>query len=72
MPKLPRAREVERALKKLGFFIARQSGGHAIYKNEYGVRIPVPVHGGKTITLGVFFAILKDLGMNEKEFWNLK
>lgn len=72
MSKLPRAREVEQILKKLGFGCVRQNGGHAIYKNLGGIRIPVPVHGGRTITPGVFFSILKDLGITEKEFWSLK
>ena len=72
MSKLPRAKEVQRILKKLGFEKARQNGSHAIYKNAEGIRIPVPVHGGKTISPGVFFAILKDLNIKEKDFWTVK
>ena len=72
MPKLPRAKEVEKVLHRLGFELARQSGSHAIYKNVTGKRITLPVHGGKSISVGVFGAILKDLEINQKEFWNIK
>jgi len=49
--KLPRvtATEVIKALERAGFFLARQSGSHKIYKNEEGKRVTVPYHAGKTI-----------------------
>jgi predicted RNA binding protein YcfA (HicA-like mRNA interferase family) len=72
MPKLPRAIEVEKVLRVLGFVLIRQSGSHAIYKNTDGKRITLPVHGGKTISIGVFRSILKDIEINQKDFWIMK
>ncbi len=69
MPKLPKAKEVEKVLKSLDYVLSRQSGSHAIYKNKEGKRIVLPVHGGKEISVGVFLAILSDLDMSKEEFW---
>jgi predicted RNA binding protein YcfA (HicA-like mRNA interferase family) len=69
MPKLPKAREVERVLRSLGYELSRQSGSHAIYKNKEGKRVTLPVHGGKEISVGVFTAILSDLAMSKEDFW---
>jgi predicted RNA binding protein YcfA (HicA-like mRNA interferase family) len=72
MPKLPRSKEVEKVLRKLSFELVRQNGSHAIYKNASGKRVTLPVHGGKSISVGVFGAILKDLELNQKDFWRIK
>ena len=72
MPKLPRAKEVNKVLRSLGFELVRQNGSHAIYKNNLGKRVTLPVHSGKSISVGVFGAILKDLELNQKEFWKIK
>lgn len=72
MPKLPRAKEVDRVLRSLGFELVRQSGSHAIYKNSVGKRVTLPVHGGKSISIGVFNAIIKDLEISQKDFWKIK
>jgi predicted RNA binding protein YcfA (HicA-like mRNA interferase family) len=72
MPKLPKAREIEKVLKSLGYVLTRQSGSHAIYKNQEGKRVVLPVHGGKEISIGVFSAILSDIDMSKEEFWNKK
>ena len=71
MPKLPRPREVERVLRRLEFRSVRQSGSHIIFKDSSGKRITLPMHGGKTISPGVFFSILKDLNISEKDFWDM-
>ena len=71
MPKLPRPREVARVLRKLEFRPVRQSGSHIIFKDSSGKRITLPMHGGKTISPGVFFSILKDLNISEKDFWDM-
>ena len=71
MPKLPKSKEVERVLKKLGFRSVRQSGSHAIFKNSSGIRTTLPIHGRKTISPGVFFSILKDLEISEEDFWDV-
>ena len=57
MPKLPKAREVEKVLRSLKFLryqLSRQSGSHAMYKNSEGKRIVPPVHGGREISVSVF------------------
>lgn len=69
MPKLPKAREIERVLRSLGYELSRQSGSHAIYKNKEGKRITLPVHGGKEISVEVFTVILSDLAMSKEDFW---
>lgn len=72
MSKLPKAREVERVVKKLGFVLSRQSGSHKIYKSKSGnKRITLPFHGGKSISPGVFSQILKDLNMDNENFWQI-
>ena len=72
MPKLPRKRETERVLLQLGFVLARHGTKHDIYKNKSGKRIPVPRHGSKALTPGVFYSILDELGLTEEEFWKMK
>lgn len=69
MAKLPKAREVVRVIRKLGFYFARQKGAHAVYRRADGMRITVPVHGGKEISPAVFQRILKDAGVSAKQFW---
>ena len=49
MATLPKAREVVRVARKLGFYFSRQKGGHAIYRHNDSRRITIPVHGGKEI-----------------------
>lgn len=71
MPKLPRPKEVEKVLRRLEFRSVRQSGSHVIFKDSSGKRITLPIHGGKTVSPGVFFSILKDLNMNERDFWDM-
>lgn len=46
MPKLPRiaAREIISVLEKKGSLLARQSGGHMIYKDGTRKRVTVPFH----------------------------
>ncbi|MCK5061575.1 type II toxin-antitoxin system HicA family toxin [Candidatus Parcubacteria bacterium] len=70
MPKLPviRARELIRALKKLGFFEYHQVGSHAQFKHEDGRRITIPVHQGKDINRGTLRGIISDLNISVDEF----
>lgn len=70
MPKLPviKARELIRALKKLGFFKYHQVGSHAQFKHEDGRRITIPVHQGKDINRGTLRGIINDLNISVDEF----
>ncbi|MBU2524388.1 type II toxin-antitoxin system HicA family toxin [Patescibacteria group bacterium] len=47
-------------LRKHGFVFSRQSGSHAIFKNEQkNLKVVVPIHN-KDIPKGTLCAILKD------------
>lgn len=72
MAKLPAvtAKQVIRALKKLGFEEDRQKGSHLVLINpRNGRRTVVPVHAGKTIKKPLLKAIIeKDAGISIEEF----
>jgi predicted RNA binding protein YcfA (HicA-like mRNA interferase family) len=76
MPKLPKAREVVRVAKKLGFVFSRQQGSHAVYRrpNVCGDldRTTIPVHGGTDIQIKTFNQICADMGITRDKFWELK
>ena len=57
------AREVIGRLEKAGFFLARQSGSHKIYRNTAGKRVTVPFHGNKILHPKIFKDILRDSGI---------
>ena len=67
--RLPRltAKEIIRVLEKRGFFLARSSGSHLIYKNPQGKRVTVPAHAGKTLHPKVLQNILRDVDMTAEE-----
>ena len=71
--KLPRitAAEAIRALGKAGFFLARQSGKHRIYKNREGKRVTVSYHSGKILHPKVLKSILRDADLTIEEFKRL-
>jgi len=70
MERLPRitAVEVIKAIKRAGFFLARQSGSYKIFKNEAGKRVTVPYHKGKIIHLKVLLSILRDADLSVEKF----
>jgi predicted RNA binding protein YcfA (HicA-like mRNA interferase family) len=39
-------------IKKLGFYLDRQKGSHAIYKDSRGNRVVIPLHSDKDIKPG--------------------
>lgn len=67
--KLPRvtAAEIIRALEG-GFFLARQSGSHKIYRNDRGKRVTVPYHAGKIVHSKVLRSILRDADWTAETF----
>lgn len=71
--KLPRicAFEVIKVLEAKGFYLARQSGSHKIYKNKYGKRATVPFHSGKVLHPKVIKSILNDAGLSIENFKEL-
>lgn len=60
-----------RALERAGFFLARQSGSHKIYKNQKGKRATVPYHSGKILHPKVLKSILRDADLTPDEFRDL-
>jgi predicted RNA binding protein YcfA (HicA-like mRNA interferase family) len=71
--KFPRANAADavRVLEKAGFFLARQSGSHRIYKNADGKRATVPFHSGKELHPKILKSILRDAGLTVEEFLDL-
>jgi len=71
--KLPQvtATEVIRVLEHVGFFLARQSGSHKIYKNREGKRVTVPYHIGKILHPKVLKSILRDADLTVEKFKEL-
>ena len=71
--KLPRinAADAIRVLEKAGFFLARQSGSHKIYKNVEGKRATVPFHSGKELHPKILKSILRDADLTVEEFLEL-
>lgn len=67
--RLPRvsAAEVVRVLEKAGFYLARQSGSHRIYKNVEGLRATVPYHSGKELHPKIIKNILRDADMTVED-----
>ena len=65
LPKIT-AKEIIAVLVKLGFYLARQSGSHKIYKNTEGKRITVPFHAGKILHPKVLKSIIKDMNISEE------
>ena len=71
--KLPRvtAREVERAIIKIGYQPKRQSGSHIIYKNQEGKRITLPIHPEKIIHPKIIKRILVENNLTVERFKEL-
>lgn len=74
MPKLPivNARQLIKALEKLGFYKHRQRGtSHLILAHSDGRRTTVPMHSGKDLPKGTLKGILRDLEISTEEFTSL-
>lgn len=71
--KLPRvtANEIINVLERLGFFLARQSGSHKIFKNDQGRRVTIPYHSGKTLHPKLLQNILRDADLTIENFKDL-
>ena len=64
--------EFQRAANKLGFRKARQTGSHERWIHADGRATTIPIHGGNQIGPPLFYRILKQLGVTEKEFEQLR
>lgn len=67
-----KAKELERVAKKLGFKKVRQKGSHARWKHPDGRATTIPVHGKAEIGSWLFQEILKQMGITEEEFNQLR
>ena len=73
--KLPRitAKEALRALKRAGWYQARQKGSHIVLKHEDkpGDRVILPMHPGETLLPKTIASILDQAGLSVEEFTDL-
>ena len=67
-----KAKTLEKVAKQLGFQKVRQKGSHARWKHPDGRSTTIPVHSNAEIGGWLFREILKQLGISEKEFDQLK
>ena len=67
-----KAKELEKVACKLGFQKVRQKGSHARWKHSDGRATTIPVHGNAEIGSWLFHAILKQMGITEAEFNELR
>lgn len=68
MSKTPvvKARKLVNALKRLGFFLDRQRGSHAVYRHADGRIVVVPMHMGD-IPSGTLRGMLEDIHLSIEE-----
>jgi len=73
VPKLPphKPQEVIRKLKRFGFKIDHQTGGHAILYKKGQPPISVPVHN-RDLKTGTLHSIIKQAGINTQEFLKIR
>ena len=57
------SKELIKVLEKKGFTFSRQSGSHAIYASQNGIKVTVPIHGKKDLGKGLLKQIMKDAGL---------
>lgn len=62
-------KEVLKALRKKGFYSARQSGSHIIIENGQGLWTSVPRKS--ELGKGLLLQIISDCGLTKKEFLEL-
>ena len=59
--------EVVAILERLGFYEARQKGGHKQFRHEDGRATTVPFHQGRDISPILFRQIARDIGLTVRE-----
>jgi predicted RNA binding protein YcfA (HicA-like mRNA interferase family) len=74
MSKLPAltAKQIVRALKRVGFVENRQKGSHLVLIHPAtGARTVVPMHSGRTIHTPLLRAIIQDARLSSDAFMDL-
>jgi len=57
---------------KLGFRLDRQRGSHAVWLHPDGRGATIPVQGNRDTAGGLYHLILKQLGITEEQFRDLR
>jgi predicted RNA binding protein YcfA (HicA-like mRNA interferase family) len=65
------ANDFIKVIGKLSFYFDRQKGSHAIYKNDLGDRVVIPIHSGKDLKPGTLKGMLQDVGIDKETFFEL-
>ena len=61
-------RELAKALEQRGWSLLRVQGSHHIYgKTGSNVRLSVPIHGNKSLKIGLLRHLLKAASISEEE-----
>ena len=63
-----RARDLEKVLKRMGFFSVRQKGSHVFFKHPDGRTTLVSQHGDEEIGRGLLRQILREINVSSEEF----
>lgn len=66
-----KAKEFIKVIERLGFYLDRQKGSHAIYKDIHGQRVVIPIHSGKHLKYGTLMGMIQDIGINKETFLKL-
>ena len=61
-------REVATILERLGFAEVRQRGSHRQYRHSDGRATTVPFHPGRDVSPALLRAIVRDIGMDVRDF----
>jgi predicted RNA binding protein YcfA (HicA-like mRNA interferase family) len=62
------AKEIIKVLESRGWVLDRIRGSHHVYKNsKTGQCVPVPVHGKKDLSKGLFYNILKQCDIDKND-----
>lgn len=67
-----KASDLARVARKLGFEKVRQKGSHTRWKHPDGRSTTIPMHSNAEIGSWLFYEILKQLGIAEEEFNQLR
>ena len=67
-----KASELAKVARQLGFEQVRQKGSHARWKHPDGRATTIPIHGNAAIGSWLFYEILKQMGITEAEFEQLR
>ena len=65
------AKQLIKVVEQKGFFFSRQTGSHAIYINNEGIRLTIPIHGKKDLGKGLLKQILADARLSVDELKTL-